>query len=92
MSTLTSGDYSSTGITLSNTPSQYSRVQLFVNGQLQRIGNGTFSNVDYYFSNDGGLSAINPSNLTSGDSLYWNGVSAGFELNPTDEIDIIYES
>jgi len=91
VSTLTSGDYSSTGITLSNTPSQYSRVQLFVNGQLQKLGNGTFSNVDCYFSNDGGLSALLFTSLVSGDVLYWNGVSAGFELDATDEIDIIYE-
>ena len=91
VSTLTSGDYSSTGITLSNTPSQYSRVQLFVNGQLQKLGNGTFSNVDCYFSNDGGLSALSFTSLVSGDVLYWNGVSAGFELDATDEIDIIYE-
>ena len=91
LSTLTSGNNSTTGITLSNTPSQYSRVQLFVNGQLQKIGDGTFSNVDCYFSNDGGLSALLFTSLVSGDVLYWNGVSAGFELDATDEIDIIYE-
>ena len=91
VSTLTSGNNSTTGITLSNTPSQYSRVQLFVNGQLQKIGDGTFSNVDCYFSNDGGLSALLFTSLVSGDVLYWNGVSAGFELDATDEIDIIYE-
>jgi hypothetical protein len=91
LSTLTSGNNSTTGITLSNTPSQYSRVQLFVNGQLQKIGDGTFSNVDCYFSNDGGLSALLFTSLVSGNILYWNGVSAGFELDATDEIDIIYE-
>jgi len=91
LSTLTSGNNSTTGITLSNTPSQYSRVQLFVNGQLQKIGDGTFSNVDCYFSNDGGLSALSFTSLVSGNVLYWNGVSAGFELDTTDEIDIIYE-
>jgi hypothetical protein len=91
LSTLTSGNNSTTGITLSNTPSQYSRVQLFVNGQLQKIGDGTFSNVDCYFSNDGGLSALSFTSLVSGNVLYWNGVSAGFELDVTDEIDIIYE-
>jgi hypothetical protein len=91
LSTLTSGNNSTTGITLSNTPSQYSRVQLFVNGQLQKIGDGTFSNVDCYFSNDGGLSALSFTSLVSGNVLYWNGVSAGFELDATDEIDIIYE-
>ena len=91
LSTLTSGNNSTTGITLSNTPSQYSRVQLFVNGQFQKIGDGTFSNVDCYFSNDGGLSALLFTSLVSGNVLYWNGVSAGFELDATDEIDIIYE-
>ncbi len=88
----TSGDFSNTGIALSNSPNQYSRIQIFVNGQLQRLGNGTFSNVDCYFSNDGGLSALSLSSLNSGDDLFWNSVVAGFELDSTDELNIVYES
>lgn len=90
-SILTSGNNSLTGITLSNTPSQNSRIQIFVNGQLQKIGNGTFSSVDCYFSNDGGLSALLFTSIVSGNILYWNGSSAGFELDTSDEIDIIYK-
>lgn len=90
-SILTSGNNSLTGITLSNTPSQNSRIQIFVNGQLQKIGNGTFSSVDCYFSNDGGLSALLFTSIVSGNILYWNGSSAGFDLDTSDEIDIIYE-
>ncbi len=88
----TSGDFSNTGIALSNSPNQYSRIQIFVNGQLQRLGNGTFSNVDCYFSNDGGLSALSLSSLNSGDDLFWNSNVAGFELDSTDELNIVYES
>jgi hypothetical protein len=88
----TFGDFSNTGISLSNSPNQYSRIQIFVNGQLQRLGNGTFSNVDCYFSNDGGLSALSLSSLNSGDDLFWNSNVAGFELDSTDELNIVYES
>lgn len=88
----TTGDFSPTGITFSNTPSEYSRVQVFVNGQLQNLGNGTFSNVDCYFSNDSGNTSLSLSNLSDGDEFYWNGTQSGFNLDTTDKIDIIYES
>lgn len=88
----TNGDFSPTGITLSNSPVQYSRVQVFVNGQLQNLGDGTFSNVDCYFSNDGGNTALNLSSLSGGDSLYWNGNVSRFEIDSNDELQIVYES
>jgi hypothetical protein len=29
--------------------------------------------------------------ITAGDSLYWNGSKAGYQLDATDDIDISYE-
>ena len=78
-----------TGTLLSQTPNNYSRIEVFVNGQRQRLDGTTLK--DCYFSNDGGLSAISLNSLVSGDQLYWNGVFAGFELSINDIIEIVYE-
>lgn len=87
----TTGDGSSTGLTLSFTASQYSRVEVFVNGHLQILGDGVKNNVDCYFSADSGVSAKNINSLTFGDTLYWNGIYTGFDLSTSDAISIIYE-
>jgi hypothetical protein len=84
------GDYSPTGITISYTPNNYSRIQVFVNGQLQRLGDGTSSSVDCYFTPDG-IIARTFSSIITGDELYWNGNSSGFDLSTRDKIDIVYE-
>jgi hypothetical protein len=88
---VTSGDDSSiTGVTLTSTPNSYSRIQIYVNGQLQRLGDNS-SSFDCYF----GTAPSTPialSSLTSGDQLYWNGSIAGFDLSTSDKIDIVYES
>lgn len=83
-------EYSPTGITISYTPTDYSRVQVFINGQLQRIGDGTYSSVDCYFSPDS-LIIRTFSSITSGDELYWNAATSGFSLAAIDKVDIIYE-
>jgi hypothetical protein len=84
---VTTGDAQPTGVTLTSTPNDYSRVQVFVNGQLQRLGDGV-NTLDCYF----GSSPIALNSLSSGNQLYWNGVIAGFDLSTTDAIDIIYEA
>jgi len=83
-------EYSPTGITISYTPTDYSRVQVFINGQLQRIGDGTYSSVDCYFSPDS-IIVRTFSAITSGDELYWNAATSGFNLETIDKVDIIYE-
>jgi hypothetical protein len=62
---------------------------LMVNG----VGT-TASGVDCYFSADGGVTPKNITDLVAGDTLYWNGntSNAGFKLDITDRVDIIYES
>lgn len=84
------GDYSPTGITISYTPNNYSRVQVFINGQLQRLGDGTSSSVDCYFTPDG-IIARTFSSILTGDELYWNGTYSGFDLSTRDKVDIVYE-
>jgi hypothetical protein len=76
-----------TGVTLGGTPNIYSRIEVFVNGQKQRLGDGVTTK-DCYF----GSPAIALSSLTTGDQLYWNGIPAGFELSASDKVEIVYES
>jgi hypothetical protein len=30
--------------------------------------------------------------IEAGDELYWNGINAGYDLEPSDDIDIDYEA
>ncbi len=75
-----------TFVLLSSTPSDYSRVNVFVNGQLQRLTEDTSG--DCYF----GVAGTAFASLVSGDSLYWNATNAGFSLSGTDRINIFYEA
>lgn len=89
----TVGDFQPTGLSISNEPQDASYVQVFVNGILYEVGDGVKTK-DCYF--------VDPSNTTiarnfsgsnkikSGDNLYWNFTSTGFNLSPTDLVSIIY--
>jgi hypothetical protein len=90
-SSITSGNDQPTGLFLSQTPNDYSRIQVYVNGQLQRLGDGVTSNVDCYISSTSSVSE-NLVNISSGQQLYWNGTFANFDLSTTDIIEVIYES
>ena len=85
----TSTQYGETGITLSSTPTQFSRIQVFVNGQLQSLGDG-ITTLDCHFGTT--VSAVALSSLSSGDQFVWNDSNAGFQLSLRDRIDIIYEA
>ena len=85
------GDYSSTGITIDYTPFSDSAVDVLVNGLGLSEANGDRDSAAVYFSNDGGLTAKTIANIEAGDTLYWNGGIAGFEITSDDTIDIIYE-
>lgn len=87
--TVTSGNGSSTGISLANTPTNNINVSVYLNGQLQFLGNGTTASVDCYFGTQS-ATAKSISALSSGDTLFWNGTYIGFDLAVTDKIDIIY--
>jgi hypothetical protein len=79
-----------TNITITSTPNDYSRVNVFVNGQLQRLGDGV-TTTDCYFGTQSG-SAVNITDIEVGYTLFWNGLNAGFRINASDDIDIIYEA
>ena len=85
--TTSTGDNFPTGITLSYTPNSYSRIEVYVNGQKQRLGDGVTQSVDCYFDSNGKQLI----NLTTGDELYWNGLFTGYELSTADSVEIVYE-
>lgn len=83
------GDYA--GITITYTPYSDSNVQVTVNGVGANLGDGVKTK-DCYFSGDNGTTARAIADITAGDKLYWNGSIAGFELEDTDLVDIIYDA
>ena len=85
----TTGNGASSSLTITSTPKNIVNVSVYVNGQLQYLGNGTSSNVDCYFSTQSST-ARSISNITAGDTLFWNGTYVGFDLSTTDKVDIIY--
>ena len=86
----TKSDGDSTGITIQFIPYPGSNVQVLVNGIDTTIGDGA-KNRPCYFSSDEGLTARNIVDISKGDILYWNGSVAGYQLDSTDEIDLIYD-
>lgn len=89
--TPTNGNYSSTGLTLSQTPYRDGTVSVFVNGISIQEGYGSRTS-EVYFSNNGGLNARTLADLTAGDTLYWNGEIAGFDLTASDLVEIQYQA
>ena len=86
---VTTNDGDTTGLTISNTPHNDSHVRVMVNGiEVGLAGNKTLT---CYFSADGGTNARAIADIASGDTLYWNGSVAGYQLDANDKINIIYE-
>lgn len=76
--------------TLNTAPLIGSHISVYVNGVQVSVGNGVKTN-NCYFSSNGGISAKYWVNIQIGDSLYWNGEIAGYNLNSlTDKISFIY--
>lgn len=96
--TATSGsNYQTTGETITSTPALNSYVRVLVNGIGYPLGDGDrddvsggTNNVACYFSVDSGATARSISAIASGDTLYWNAVHAGFDIETSDEIDFDY--
>jgi hypothetical protein len=84
------GNGSATGITLDFTPYADSTVQVYINGVAVTETYGNLDG-DVYFSNDGGITAKNISELAAGDELYWNSDNAGYEIGAGDTFDLVYE-
>lgn len=84
----TNGNGSATGLGIQFTPFADSKVDLKINGISCSYGVAK----DFYFSNDGGVTARLMKDIEAGDELIWNGVNAGFELDDSDDIDLDYEA
>lgn len=92
----TSGDgQRATNSTLTEEPLDSSYIDVKVNGVSYTVGDAV-KTTSCYFSNDGGATAksftsSHPNGkISQGDSLYWNGSIAGFELVSNWEISIHY--
>lgn len=85
----TSGDGEDSGVDISTTPVDDGYVEVKVNGVAYTLGDGVKTK-DCYFSDDAGSTAKAISGIAAGDSLYWNGVIAGFNLSASDRIDLVY--
>jgi phage-related tail fiber protein len=88
-SVTTSDGNAATATTLVSTPASHSWVALFVNGVEEPIGDGDKTH-SAYFSADGGTTARAYSAITAGDTLYWVGSVAGYQLAATDKLDLDY--
>jgi hypothetical protein len=75
-----------TGITLGSTPAGVLRIA--INGMIAKLGDGVKTDT-FFFSNDAGATARTFANIASGDTLYFNGVAAGFELETDDLISVV---
>lgn len=92
-------NFTTTGLTITGTPALGGDIMVFINGQKAVIGSGNrldrgsfTNNVECYFSADGGTTPRAISAIVAGDTLYWNGTHAGYDLAVTDEVDIDYET
>jgi hypothetical protein len=85
------GNEQTTGLTIAATPGGDGYVRISVNGIGYILGDGVKTK-DCYFSADGGTTARAISAIAAGDTLYWNGTIAGFDLETTDRVDMEYEA
>lgn len=84
----TSSDGDTSGIAIANTPE--GMVQVFVNGVMVELkGDKT---AECFFSGDNGTTARALTAIASTDTLHWNGSVAGYQLEASDEITLVYET
>lgn len=84
----TTNDGDSSGIQIDNAPA--GMVQVFINGIMVELKGDKTG--DCWFSGDGGTTARAFANIASTDVLYWNGSIAGYQLEATDKITLVYET
>ena len=85
----TSNDGDPVGGSITYTPFSDGSVIIKVNGLAASLSNDKSGPI--YFSADGGTTARTIANITAGDSLYWNGSVAGYQLETSDDLDITYQ-
>lgn len=88
-SAATTGNGQDTVVNITSAPK--GDVLVLLNGIKQVLGDGVKTK-DCYFSVDSGTTARAISAIAAADSLYWNGTVAGFDLDASDKIDLVYET
>lgn len=87
----TTGNGANTALTVAGAPRPGSYLAVLVNGYQASVGNLTTGS-DCFFSRDGGSTAVAEGAIQNGDTLFWNGTTAKFDLATTDRIDFDYLS
>jgi len=77
--------------TLSITGTPLGMVEVFVNGVAYILGDGVKTK-DFYFTGDAGSTARAISAIVATDELYFNPTVAGFDLETSDRISLVYET
>lgn len=82
----TTGNGANSGVSISRAPKGL--VVVAINGIMVSLGNGS-TTTTCYFSADGTTPRLF-NEIVAGDTLYFNGIVAGYDLDTDDRIDIIY--
>ena len=82
-----------TNLAVAKTPVAGSKIMLFVNGIAQKLGNGVTTGCDAYICNPSFPgTAKSWGNIVADDRIYWVSSAAGFTLDNTDYIDLVYQT
>lgn len=80
-----SADETTTGLTITATPSADSYVSVLVNGVAEEVGDAV-KTAAFYYSSDGGTTPRDWDDIAAADTLYYNAVINGYDLAVTDLI------
>ena len=80
-----------TGITLGESPAIGQIFGVYLNGTLREVGDGVKTK-DFYFSRDGGTTALTLRRIRKGDTLYWTKyrLTSTNLANASDKVTIFY--
>lgn len=100
VATATTHDHFVTGIDIDYTPFSDSEVIVKINGVEVNIGDGDNSEDCYFtdptdpgYNTDGNAMVAKPmADIAAGDVLVWNPSAAGYQLDPSDDVDVIYDA
>jgi hypothetical protein len=78
-----------TGVTIAYTPAGNCDVTVQLNGVTESISYGVKTG-SFFFSGDGGVTAKAQADIVAGDTLWFNPIAAGYSLEATDTIGLLY--
>jgi len=87
---VTTADEDAAGMTITYTPFGDGVITATINGFQAAIGDGA-KDQEFYFSADGGTTARAIADVAAGDTLYYMGSVAGYELEADDELTLSYQ-